>query len=70
MYAVVIEHDKGTGTYAATSPDIGDIVVGIGISEDDAVARFKNALQGYLEVLRTEGRPLPQPRYTVARVVV
>jgi predicted RNase H-like HicB family nuclease len=70
MYAVVIEHDPQTETYAATSPDIGDNVVGIGTSEDDAVARFKNALLGYLDTLRAEGRPLPEPRYTVARIAV
>ena len=68
MYAVVIEYDPETGSYAATAPDFGVDVAGIGKSADEAFARFKNALGGYVRVMREDGKPLPQPRHTVATV--
>jgi predicted RNase H-like HicB family nuclease len=70
MYVVVIEHDPENGSYGATSPDVGDHVVGIGKSPDEAVERFRNALEGYFAFLRDEGQPLPMPRHTVTTVAL
>ena len=71
MYAVVIEFDPETGSYGATSPDVDDernMVVGIGKSADEAIARFRNALEGHFAFLRERGEPIPQPRHSVAMV--
>lgn len=70
MYAVVIEFDAETGSYGATSPDIGDNVVGIGGSAEEAIERFRNALESYFIVLREDGKPIPQPRHMVAMISV
>ncbi|MDB5041890.1 MAG: hypothetical protein JWN27_2616 [Candidatus Eremiobacteraeota bacterium] len=69
MYAVVIEYDPENGSYGATSPDF-DNVFAIGKSEAEALARFRNALEGYFDFLREEGRPIPAPRSTVATIAV
>jgi predicted RNase H-like HicB family nuclease len=71
MYTVVIDYDPENGSYGASSPDVDDehsMVVGIGKSADEAVARFRNALQGHFEFLRERGEPIPQPRVTVTTV--
>jgi predicted RNase H-like HicB family nuclease len=52
---VIIELDEETGTFAATSPDLPDILA-VGASEEDVVARFINAAQGHLEFLHELGR--------------
>jgi predicted RNase H-like HicB family nuclease len=71
MYAVVIEYDPENGSYGATSPDVDDdrtTVIGIGKSEDEAITRFRNALEGYFEFLRERGEPIPQPHHTITMV--
>jgi predicted RNase H-like HicB family nuclease len=68
MYAVVIEYDPQNGSYGATSPDFDYNVVGIGKSSDEALRRFKNALEGYIAFLRERGEPLPEPHFTVTSV--
>jgi predicted RNase H-like HicB family nuclease len=71
MYAVVIEYDPENGSYGASSPDVDDdhnLVVGIAKSADEAVTRFRNALEGYFEFLREQGRPIPQPHCTVTMI--
>ncbi len=71
MYTVVIDYDPENGSYGATSPDVDDdhnTVIGIGKSADEAVARFRNALEGHFEFLRERGEPIPQPRVTVTMV--
>jgi len=69
MYAVVIEYDPQNGSYGATSPDFDYNVVGIGKSSDEALRRFKNALEGYIAFLRERGEPIPEPHYAVTSVV-
>ena len=69
MYAVVIEYDPQNGSYGATSPDFDYHVVGIGKSSDEALRRFKNALEGYIAFLREHGEPIPEPHFAVTSVV-
>ena len=71
MYTVIIDYDPETGSYGATSPDVDDeknMVVGIGKSAEEAVARFSNALEGHFAFLLERGEPIPQPRVTVTTV--
>lgn len=71
MYTVIIDYDPENGSYGAQSPDVDDehnTVVGIGKSADEAVARFRNALEGHFAFLRERGEPIPQPRVTVTTV--
>ena len=68
MYAVVIEYDPLNGSYGATSPDFDYSVVGIGKSSEEALRRFRNALEGYVEFLLERGEPLPEAHYGVTSV--
>jgi predicted RNase H-like HicB family nuclease len=68
VVTVIVESDEKTGTFAATSPDLPDVLA-VGESEDDTIARFINAARGHLEFLRELGRDAPRPR-TRARAVV
>jgi predicted RNase H-like HicB family nuclease len=70
MYAVVIEYDPDNGSFGATSPDVGDNVVGIGKSESEAIERFRSALQGHIAFLRDRREPVPEPHHTVEMVEV
>ena len=68
MYAVVIVYDPENGSYGATAPDFDMDVIGIGKSEDEALSCFRNALASYVKVLREDGKPIPEPRHTVAMI--
>lgn len=68
MYAVVIEYDPLNGSYGATSPDFDYNVVGIGKSSDEALRRFRNALEAHVAFLRERGEPLPDSHYGVTSV--
>jgi predicted RNase H-like HicB family nuclease len=70
MYAVVIEYDPENGSYGATSPDFDYSVVGVGKSADEAMARFRNALEGYIAFLRERGEPLPEGHHAVTSIEV
>ena len=69
VFTVILEADDETRTFAATSPDLPDVLA-VGDSEDDAVARFVNAARGHLEFLRETGREVPHPRTKVLAVAV
>ena len=68
MYAVVIEYDPQNGSYGATSPDFDDAVVGVGKTAAEAVARFRNALEGHIAFLRERGEPLPDAHHAVTSI--
>jgi predicted RNase H-like HicB family nuclease len=68
MYAVVIEYDPQNGSYGATSLDFDDAVVGIGKTADEAVERFRNALEGHIAFLRERGQSLPQGHHAVISI--
>ena len=69
VLTVIVEADENTGTYAATSPDLPDVLA-VGDSEDDAIARFVNAARGHLEFLHENGREVPRSRTRVLAVAV
>jgi predicted RNase H-like HicB family nuclease len=67
-YTVIIEHDPKTGSYGASTPDLP--VDGIGKSREEAIARFRNALTGYIAFMRERGEPVPPPRHTAITLCV
>jgi predicted RNase H-like HicB family nuclease len=69
VFTVIVESDEQTGTFAASSPDLPDVLA-IGSSEDDVIARFINAARGHLEFLRELGREAPRSRTKVLAVAV
>jgi len=69
VVTVIVESDEEVGTFAATSPDLPDILA-VGESEEDAIARFINAARGHLEFLHELGREVPRPRTKALAVAV
>jgi predicted RNase H-like HicB family nuclease len=69
IFTVIIEADEQTGTFAASSPDLPDVLA-VGATEDDAIARFVNAARGHLDFLRETGREAPRPRTRALAVAV
>lgn len=69
VLTVIVEADEQTGTFAATSPDLPDVLA-VGESEDDAISRFVNAARGHLDFLRESGREAPRTRTRVLAVAV
>jgi predicted RNase H-like HicB family nuclease len=69
VLTVIVESDEEAGTFAATSPDLPDVLA-VGVSEDDAIARFINAARGHLEFLHEIGREIPRPRTKALAVAV
>lgn len=65
-YVVVIE--RGAQNYSAYSPDVPGCVA-TGVTVDETVARFQQALTLHLQGLREDGLPLPEATSEVARVV-
>lgn len=70
VYAVVIDYDPDNGSYGATSPDFEYSVVGVGKSADEALRRFRSALETTIDFLRERGEPLPNGHYAVTSVEV
>ncbi|MEA2718855.1 MAG: HicB like antitoxin of bacterial toxin-antitoxin system [Candidatus Eremiobacteraeota bacterium] len=69
VVSVIVESDEVTGTFAASSPDLPDVLA-VGSSEEDAIARFINAARGHLEFLHELGREMPRSRTRVLAVAV
>ena len=69
VFTVIVEADEESATYAASSPDLPDVLA-VGVSEDDAVARFVNAARGHLDYLHELGRETPRSRTKVLAVAV
>ena len=69
VLTVIVESDEEAGTYAATSPDLPDVLA-VGETEDDAIARFINAARGHLDFLHEIGREAPRPRTKALAVAV
>ena len=59
-YPVVFE--KGETSYGAYVPDLPGCVA-VGETEDEVKTLIAEAIQIYLEVLREDGMPIPQPTY-------
>ena len=69
VFTVIVESDEDTGTFAASSPDLPDVLA-VGASEDDVIARFVNAARGHLAFLQEIGREAPRSRTKVLAVAV
>jgi predicted RNase H-like HicB family nuclease len=69
VFTVIVEADEQTGTFAATSPDLPDVLA-VGETEDEAIGRFVNAARGHLAFLQELGREVPRPRTKVLAVAV
>jgi antitoxin HicB len=57
-YTVVFERDPESGCYTVTVPAL-PAVVSQGRTLDEARVMAADAIRGYLEYLRDEGRPIP-----------
>jgi predicted RNase H-like HicB family nuclease len=69
VYTVILENDPEAGTVGASSADIPDVMA-VGNDEADAVARFRNALEGHFAYLREENLPIPSGRHKVVQISV
>ena len=68
-YAVIIERELGSESVCAYSPDVDVYVVrDAALSDDDMLVAFKDALSTYVEAMRKDCLPLPEPRHRVAMV--
>lgn len=65
-YLVIFERGDDGG-WGAHSPDI-DGVFALGQSRPEAEQRIREALTSHLDLLREEGKPLPEPRTDAARI--
>ena len=54
VLTVIVEADEQTGTFAATSPGVPDVLA-VGESEVEAIWRFVNAARGHLDFLQENG---------------
>ena len=66
-YAVVYERTENN--WSAYSPDVPGCIA-TGNTRDDVERNFREALEFYLEGLKAEGLPLPEPTSDVGRVRV
>lgn len=69
VYTVILENDPDAGTVGASSPDIPDVIA-VGRDEADALARFRNALEGHIAYLREKHIPIPNGRHTAVQISV
>lgn len=65
-YLVIYEQAEGGG-WGAHSPDV-DGVIALGASRAEVEQRMAEALGAYVEHMRSEGRPIPEPRAEAGRV--
>ena len=66
QYLVIYEQAEDGG-WGAHSPDV-DGVFALGGSREEVESRMAEALAAHLEMLRAEGRPLPEPRTDAGRI--
>ena len=59
QYAVVIE--RGATSYGAHVPDLPGCVA-VAETKDEVCALIREAIQLYVETLREDGRPVPDPQ--------
>lgn len=59
QYTVILEWDSEVGSYSAVVPALRGCA-SMGRTVDEALANAREAIELYLEVLRDEGRPIPE----------
>ena len=63
MAKILVIVEKGESSYGAYSPDVPGCVA-VGDTREEVLQRFREALQGHLELMRDEHLPLPEPQTT------
>lgn len=66
-YAVIYE--EGEFNWGAIVPDLPGCV-SIGDSREDAEANIREAIELYIEELKSRGEPVPEPRHSVGSIEV
>jgi predicted RNase H-like HicB family nuclease len=64
-YHINIFHNEEDGGYIADIPDL-EACSAFGSTPDEALRQVKIAKDAWLEAARTEGKPIPEPRYRPA----
>lgn len=64
MAKILVVVEKGEATYGAYSPDVPGCVA-VGDTREEVLQRFREALQGHLELMRDENLSLPEPQTSV-----
>ncbi len=67
-WTVIFEQDPQTGDWGAHAPDL-PVFVG-GDSREEVEQLVRDGIAFYLEGLRADGEPVPEPRSTAAAVDV
>lgn len=64
-YHINIFYSEEDGGYIADIPDL-KYCSALGETEEEALREVLNAKQAWLEVAKSEGKPIPEPRYRPA----
>jgi len=67
-FMVVPEHE-GPGGFSVTVPDLPGCV-SQGETEAEALANIREAIEGYIEGMKADGLPIPEPHTSIATVEV
>ena len=59
MTRILVIVEKGETSYGAYSPDVPGCVA-VGDTREEVLQRFREALQGHLELMSAEHLPLPE----------
>lgn len=65
----VLLHRDEDGWWVVTCPSLPGCV-SQGQTRDEALANIREAIQGYIEALEVDGRPVPPESYEAASVAV
>jgi antitoxin HicB len=65
-FKVIIEHDEDEGGYTVTVPALPGCITE-GDTVEDALENAKEAIMGFLEALRIQGKQLPKENLNCVR---
>jgi predicted RNase H-like HicB family nuclease len=68
QYEVLIEHERETGMYLVSVPDLPGCR-SQGTTLEDAERNAQEAIALHLEAMQIDGEPIPEPRHHVLRTV-
>lgn len=67
-YTVVVERED-VGGFSVSVPDLPGCA-SQGETEEEALANIREAIEGYIEGLKADGLPVPEPHTTIATVEI
>jgi predicted RNase H-like HicB family nuclease len=67
-YTVVLELEE-VGGFSVSLPDLPGYV-SQGETEDEALANIREAIEGYVDGLKADGLPVPEPHTKIATVEI